>query len=205
MQTRTFGYARVSSKSQFEDRQLLSMEEYAILPQNLFVDHQSGKDFNRPAYRRMLRKLHKGDLLVVTSIDRLGRNYQEMIEQWRILTRQKEVDIVVLDMPLLDTRASRDLVGTLISDLVLQLLSFVAENERISIRQRQADGIAAARQRGVRFGRPNRMSEFSDAEQIIELLCKQKISMSQACSLLDVSERTIYRWKAAALQAQESV
>lgn len=149
-----FGYVRVSSKDQNEDRQLIALQEMTIPKKNIFVDKQSGKDFKRPMYRRMLRKINKGDLLYVKSIDRLGRNYAEILEQWRILTKEKGVDIVVLDMPLLDTRRGKDLMGTFLSDIVLQVLSFVAENDRTNIKQRQAEGIAAAKMRGVRFGRP---------------------------------------------------
>lgn len=151
-----YGYIRVSTKDQNEDRQLLALKELAIPPRNLFIDKQSGKDFERPQYRQMIRKLKKDDLLYIKSIDRLGRNYSEILEQWRIVTKEKGVDIVVLDMPLLDTRRGKDLMGTFLSDVVLQILSFVAENERINIRQRQAEGIAAAKARGVRFGRPPR-------------------------------------------------
>ena len=138
-----FGYIRVSSQDQNEDRQLLALKELAISDKNIFVDKQSGKDFKRPEYNRMLRQ-----------IDRLGRNYAEILEQWRILTKERNVDIVVLDMPILDTRQGKNLIGTFLSDIVLQVLSFVAENERCNIRQRQAEGIAAAKRRGVRFGRP---------------------------------------------------
>lgn len=148
-----YGYIRVSSADQHEDRQKIAMEEFAIPAKNLFIEKQSGKDFDRPIYRRMLRKLQKGDILYIKSIDRLGRNYDEILEQWQKLTKQKGVDIVVLDMPLLDTRRGKDLIGTFLSDIVLQVLSFVAENERANIRQRQAEGIAAAKARGVRFGR----------------------------------------------------
>lgn len=149
-----YGYVRVSTKDQNEDRQLIALQEMSILEKNIFVDKQSGKDFKRPMYKRMLRKIKKDDLLYVKSIDRLGRNYAEILEQWRILTKEKGIDIVVLDMPLLDTRRGKDLMGTFLSDIVLQVLSFVAENERTNIRQRQAEGIAAAKMRGVRFGRP---------------------------------------------------
>jgi DNA invertase Pin-like site-specific DNA recombinase len=152
--TRTFGYVRVSTKEQNEARQMIAMQEAGISMENIFVDKQSGKDFDRLAYRRMLRKLRKNDLVFIKSIDRLGRNYEEIQNQWRYLTKEKLVDIVVLDMPLLDTRRGKDLVGTFLSDVVLQVLSFVAENERTTIRLRQAEGIAAARQRGVSFGRP---------------------------------------------------
>lgn len=151
-----YGYVRVSTKDQNEDRQLIALQEMSIPEKNIFVDKQSGKDFKRPMYKRMLRKIKKDDLLYVKSIDRLGRNYAEILEQWRILTKEKGIDIVVLDMPLLDTRRGKDLMGTFLSDIVLQVLSFVAENERINIRQRQAEGIAAAKMRGVRFGRPPR-------------------------------------------------
>ena len=149
-----YGYIRVSTREQNEDRQILALKELDIPKKNLFMDKQSGKDFKRPQYRKMVRKLKKDDLLYIKSIDRLGRNYSEILEQWRILTKEKGVDIVVLDMPLLDTRRGKDLMGTFLSDIVLQVLSFVAENERTNIRQRQAEGIAAAKARGVRFGRP---------------------------------------------------
>ncbi len=149
-----YGYIRVSTREQNEDRQLLALKELAIPEKNLFVDKQSGKDFERPQYRKMVRKLKKDDLLYIKSIDRLGRNYSEILDQWRIQTKDKGVDIVVMDMPLLDTRRGKDLMGTFLSDIVLQVLSFVAENERMNIRQRQAEGIAAAKARGVRFGRP---------------------------------------------------
>ena len=149
-----YGYIRVSTREQNEDRQILALKDLSIPEKNLFIDKQSGKDFERPQYRKMVRKLKKDDLLYIKSIDRLGRNYFEILEQWRILTKEKGIDIVVLDMPLLDTRRGKDLMGTFLSDIVLQVLSFVAENERTNIRQRQAEGIAAAKARGVRFGRP---------------------------------------------------
>ena len=149
-----YGYIRVSTREQNEDRQILALKELSIPEKNLFIDKQSGKDFERPQYRKMVRKLKKDDLLYIKSIDRLGRNYSEILEQWRILTKEKGIDIVVLDMPLLDTRRGKDLMGTFLSDIVLQMLSFVAENERSNIRQRQAEGIASAKARGVRFGRP---------------------------------------------------
>lgn len=149
-----YGYVRVSSKDQNEDRQMIALREVGVPEKNIFVDKQSGKDFNRPKYKRLLKRLKTDDLLYIKSIDRLGRNYEEIQNQWRILTKDKKVDIVVLDMPLLDTRRGKDLVGTFLSDIVLQVLSFVAENERSNIKQRQAEGIAAAKARGVRFGRP---------------------------------------------------
>jgi len=152
----TYGYIRVSTTDQNEDRQLIAMQELSIPEKNMFVEKQSGKDFQRPQYKKLVRKLKPDDLLYIKSIDRLGRNYEEILEQWRILTKEKRIDIVVLDMPLLDTRRGKDLMGTFLSDIVLQVLSFVAENERTNIRQRQKEGIAAAKARGVRFGRPPR-------------------------------------------------
>lgn len=149
-----YGYVRVSAKDQNEARQLLSMKELEIPKKNIFIDKMSGKDFERPMYKKLVRKLKKEDLLYIKSIDRLGRNYEEILEQWRVLTKEKRIDIVVLDMPLLDTRIGKDLMGTFLSDIVLQVLSFVAENERTNIKQRQAEGIAAAKAKGVCFGRP---------------------------------------------------
>ena len=151
-----YGYIRVSSRDQNEDRQLIAMRELDVPEKNIYMDKQSGKDFERPQYKRLVRKLKRDDLLYIKSIDRLGRNYEEIQNQWRFLTKDKGVDICVIDMPLLDTRRGKDLVGTFLSDIVLQVLSFVAENERVNIRQRQAEGIAAAKARGVRFGRPPR-------------------------------------------------
>ena len=149
-----YGYVRVSSTDQNEDRQMLEMQRLKIKKKNIYIDKQSGKDFNRPSYQRLLGKLKKGDLLYVQSIDRLGRNYKEIQDQWRVLTKEMEVDVVVIDMPLLDTRVYKDLMGTFIADLVLQVLSFVAENERVNIRKRQEEGIKAAKLKGVMFGRP---------------------------------------------------
>lgn len=154
METQKYGYIRVSSRDQNEARQRIALEEVGVLKKRIYLDKQSGKDFNRPEYQRLLRNLRRNDLLYIQSIDRLGRNYEEILEQWRILTKEKGIDIVVLDMPLLDTRRGKDLMGTFLSDIVLQVLSFVAENERSNIRQRQAEGIAAARAKGVKFGRP---------------------------------------------------
>ena len=148
-----YGYIRVSSTDQNESRQRIALERQAIRSDRIFMDKLSGKDFQRPQYQAMLNKLRAGDLLCITSIDRLGRNYEEILEQWRIITKEKRVDILVLDMPLLDTRRDKNLLGTFIADLVLQVLSFVAQNERENIRSRQAEGIAAAKGRGVRFGR----------------------------------------------------
>lgn len=149
-----YGYIRVSSTDQNEDRQLIALHGKGVPEDHIYMDKQSGKDFKRPQYRRMVRKMKKDDLLYIKSIDRLGRNYKEIQEQWRILTKEKGIDICVLDMPLLDTRQGKDLMGTFIADLVLQILSFVAESERENIRKRQAEGIAAAKARGVKFGRP---------------------------------------------------
>ena len=161
-----YGYIRVSTKEQNEDRQRIAMEEAGVAERNVYMDKQSGKDFNRPQYRKLLRKLKKDDLLYIKSIDRLGRNYEEILQQWRYLTKDKGIDIVVLDMPLLDTRRGKDLMGTFLSDIVLQVLSFVAENERTNIQQRQAEGIAAAKARGVRFGRPEKEIP-DDFEEIV--------------------------------------
>ena len=149
-----YGYVRVSTKEQNEDRQMIAMREMGVPEKNIYMDKQSGKDFDRPQYRRLIRRMKRDDLLYIKSIDRLGRNYEEIQNQWRLLTKDKGVDICVIDMPLLDTRRGKDLVGTFLSDIVLQVLSFVAENEYQSIHKRQAEGIAAARDRGVRFGRP---------------------------------------------------
>ena len=151
-----YGYVRVSTSEQNEDRQLIAMNTVQVPERNIYMDKQSGKDFKRPMYMRMLKRLKQDDVLYIKSIDRLGRDYEEVLEQWRMLTKEKKVDIVVLDMPLLDTRRGRDLMGTFLSDIVLQVLSFVAENERKNIRERQKEGIEAARRRGVRFGRPEK-------------------------------------------------
>lgn len=149
-----YGYIRVSTREQNEDRQRIALRAAGVRQENVFIDKQSGKDFDRPGYKRLLRRLKEGDLLCIKSIDRLGRDYAEIQEQWRVITKERGADICVLDMPLLDTRRGKDLVGTFLSDIVLQVLSFVAEHERVNIRQRQAEGIAAAKARGVRFGRP---------------------------------------------------
>lgn len=187
-----YGYVRVSTKDQNEDRQLIALQEMSIPEKNIFVDKQSGKDFKRPMYKRMLRKIKKDDLLYVKSIDRLGRNYAEILEQWRILTKEKGIDIVVLDMPLLDTRRGKDLMGTFLSDIVLQVLSFVAENERTNIRQRQAEGIAAAKKRGVRFGRPEK-SVPENFEEIVKEWEQRRITIKEAVEKCNMSEATFYR------------
>lgn len=162
-----YGYVRVSTKEQNEDRQLIALHDVGVPQKNIYMDKQSGKDFNRPQYKKLLKKIKPGDLLYIKSIDRLGRNYEEIQNQWRIITKEKTADIYVIDMPLLDTRRGKDLLGTFISDLVLQLLSFVAENERTYIKQRQAEGIAAAKAKGIRFGRPPKPlpDNFHDAYQ----------------------------------------
>ena len=154
MTSKIYGYVRVSSREQNEDRQRIALHDAGVPSHHIYHDKQSGKDFERPQYQKLLRKLRRDDVLVVKSIDRLGRNYAEILDQWRLLTKERGVDIVVLDMPLLDTRRGKELIGTFLADIVLQVLSFVAENERNNIRQRQAEGIAAAKARGVRFGRP---------------------------------------------------
>ena len=151
-----FGYVRVSSTDQNEDRQMIALRNANVPKKNILIDKQSGKDFERPSYKKLMRRLKAGDLLYILSIDRLGRNYEEIQKQWRILTKEIGADVCVLDMPLLDTRNGKDLMGTFIADLVLQILSFVAQNERESIRKRQAEGIAAAKARGIKFGRPEK-------------------------------------------------
>lgn len=187
-----YGYIRVSSNDQNEDRQMLALQGLNIPKKNIFFDKQSGKDFHRPQYQRMMKKLKKDDLLYIISIDRLGRNYEEILEQWRVLTKQKEIDIVVLDMPILDTRIGKDLIGTFISDVVLQVLSFAADNERQNIRQRQADGIAAAKDRGVKFGRP--MIEVPECfEQTVDALVKKELTLEDAVRLCGMSKTTFYR------------
>ena len=188
-----YGYARVSTKEQHEERQLIALTGFGIAESAIFVDKQSGKDFERTQYRRLMRKLKDGDTLVVKSIDRLGRNYEEILEQWRIITKEKHAAIVVLDMPLLDTRQNRDLTGTLIADIVLQLLSYVAQTEREFIRQRQAEGIAAAKARGVRFGRQpmQRPENFLSLQQQWE---HGEISARQAAEQLKITHRTFLRW-----------
>ncbi len=153
---KTYGYVRVSTRDQNEERQIIAMRSVNIPVKNIYIDKQSGKNFERPQYQRLLKKMRRDDLLYIQSIDRLGRNYKEILEQWSLLTKEKQVDIVVIDMPLLDTRRGKDLMGTFLSDIVLQILSFVAENERENIRKRQAEGIAAAKARGVQFGRPEK-------------------------------------------------
>ena len=190
--SKVYGYIRVSSADQNEDRQLAALRSCKVPECNLFVDKQSGKDFERPEYRRMLRRLKRDDLLYVKSIDRLGRNYGEILEQWRLLTKEKGVDIVVLDMPLLDTRSGKDLMGTFIADLVLQILSFVAQNERENIRQRQAEGIAAAKARGVPFGRPA-LPLPENFEEVVSSWRNKEIDFASALQQTGMRQATFYR------------
>lgn len=187
---KTYGYIRVSSTDQNEDRQMLAMSEINI--DKLFIDKQSGKDFDRPKYNEMLKLIEKGDLLYILSIDRLGRNYKEVQEQWRIITKVKEADVVVIDMPLLDTRTAKDLLGTFIADLVLQVLSFIAQNERENIRKRQEQGIKAAMLKGVKFGRPVKTAP-EDFEMLVKQWKKGEISAEQIARNCNMSIATFYR------------
>ena len=189
---KVYGYVRVSSTDQNEDRQIIGLRRAAVPEENIYIDKQSGKDFNRPGYKKLARKLKKGDLLYVFSIDRLGRNYEEIQEQWRILTKEIGIDICVLDMPLLDTRNGKDLMGTFIADLVLQILSFVAQSERESIKKRQAEGIAAAKLKGVKFGRPPKGMP-GDFAEIISAWEEKEISLEEAVKRCNISETTFYR------------
>ena len=191
MANNIYGYVRVSTVDQNEDRQMLAMRELSIPERNLFVEKQSGKDFQRPQYKKLVRRLRPEDLLYIKSIDRLGRNYEEILEQWRVLTKEKRIDIVVLDMPLLDTRRGKDLMGTFLSDIVLQVLSFVAENERTTIRQRQAEGIAAAKARGVKFGRPPRPVP-DNFYQVHKDWRSKKITLQQAANACGMPVTTFY-------------
>ena len=193
-----YGYVRISSTDQHEDRQLLALEEVGVEKKNIFLDKQSGKDFERPQYQKMIKKLKENDLVYIMSIDRLGRNYPEIQEQWRILTKEIKADICVLDMPLLDTRQGKDLMGTFIADLVLQILSFVADAERENIRKRQAQGIEAAKARGVRFGRP----KVKVPENFVVIVLqweRGEITLPIALQQLQMSKATFYRkikeWK----------
>ena len=189
----TYGYVRVSTRDQNEARQLVAMKEFGVSENSIFMDKLSGKDFNRPQYQLLLQRLQPGDVMVVKSIDRLGRNYEEILEQWRLITKDKGAAIVVLDMPLLDTRQGRDLTGTLIADIVLQLLSYVAETERAFIRQRQAEGIAAAKARGVHIGRPRK--ERGEAyERYAEMWEHGQISAREAAAELGIAHTTFLTW-----------
>ena len=189
-----YGYVRVSSLDQNEGRQLAAMAAAGVAEENLFIDKQSGKDFDRPQYAKMVGELKRGDVLFILSIDRLGRNYEEIQRQWRILTKEIGVEICVIDMPLLDTRGGKDLLGTFIADLVLQILSFVAQTERENIKSRQAQGIAAAKARGVRFGRPEKRLP-DDFPEIVEKWSLGQLSTEDAANLCGISESTFYRRK----------
>lgn len=188
----TYGYIRVSSQDQNEDRQLIAMKEKLVPTSNLFIDKQSGKDFDRPQYKKMVKRLKAGDLLYILSIDRLGRNYEEIQRQWRILTKDIGIDICVIDMPLLDTRNGKDLMGTFIADLVLQILSFVAESERNNIKKRQAEGIAAARARGVHLGRPVKEAP-EDFPAIVKAWEAGKITLAEALKRSNMGQTSFYR------------
>ena len=198
-----YGYIRVSTRDQNEERQRLAMGELEIPEKNLYRDHQSGKDFDRPQYRKLVRRLKRDDVLYIKSIDRLGRNYREILEQWRVLTKEKRVDIRVLDMPLLDTRQGRDLMDTFIADLVLQILSFVAQSERESIKKRQAEGIAAAKARGVKFGRPPSPlpENFHDVHRDWRA---KKVTLRQAAERCAMPEGTFYA-KAVRLERENTI
>ncbi len=188
---KSYGYARVSTREQNELRQLVALHEMGITAKDLFIDKQSGKDFNRPMYKKLVARLREGDLLYVKSIDRLGRNYQDIIEQWKLITQNKRADIVVLDMPLLDTRRGKDLMGTFLTDVVLALLSYVAENERVNIGTRQAEGIAAAKARGVKFGAPTK--EVPDNfEEARKLWMEKQMTLREAALLCGMPKSTFY-------------
>lgn len=194
MEGNIYGYVRVSTKEQNENRQLIALQAFPVSEKNIYMDKLSGKNFNRPQYRKLLKKLRPGDLLVVKSIDRFGRNYEEILLQWRIITKEKQVDVVVLDMPLLDTRKSgNDLTGTFVADLVLQILSYVAQTERENIHQRQMEGIAAARLRGVKFGRPRKAvpERFWQLKKDWE---NKKITSREAARQLSIAQDTFLRW-----------
>lgn len=189
-----YGYVRISTKDQCEDRQMLALQEFPVEEKNIFMDKLSGKDFNRPQYQKMIKKFRPGDMLVIKSIDRLGRDYEEIQNQWRIITKEKRVNIVVLDMPLLDTRSSgKDLTGIFVADLVLQILSYVAQTERENTKQRQREGISAAKLRGVSFGRPRKQipEEFKQIKTDWE---NKKISSRKAAEKLGISQDTFLRW-----------
>lgn len=193
MQNTIYGYIRVSTKEQNEARQKIALQNFPVREENIFMDKQSGKDFNRTSYRKLLKKMRKKDILVIQSIDRLGRNYEEILEQWRILTRERQIDIVVLDMPLLDTRdKNRDLTGTFMADLILQVLSYVAQNERENIRKRQAEGIAAAKKRGVHFGNPGKPVPVA-FEDVAGKWRRKEISLSEALRELEIGRTYFYK------------
>ena len=194
MDSMVYGYVRVSTKEQCEERQMIALRQFPVPENNIFMDKLSGKDFNRPQYQKMLQKLRAGDTLVLKSIDRLGRNYDEILNHWRVITKKMMVNIVVLDMPLLDTRQTgKDLTGTFVADLVLQILSYVAQTERENIRQRQREGIAAAKLRGVRFGRPKKERPV-ELEQITDAWRRREISSREAARQLGIAQDTFLRW-----------
>ncbi len=187
-----YGYVRCSSMDQNEDRQMIALREVFVPEKNIFMDKQSGKDFERPNYKKLVKSLKAGDILYILSIDRLGRNYEEIQKQWRVLTKEIGIDICVLDMPLLDTRNGKDLMGTFIADLVLQILSFVAQNERENIKKRQAEGIAAAKAKGVRFGRPEKKVP-DDFGELVKAWEQKKLPLSEVLKQCSMSEATFYR------------
>lgn len=190
-----YGYVRVSTKDQNEGRQMIAMEEMGVSKENIYMDKLSGKDFNRPEYKKLIRRIKENDTIFIKSIDRLGRNYEEIIEQWRIITKEKRADIVVIDMPLLDTRRGKDLMGTFLADIVLALLSYVAENERKNIKQRQREGIDAAKARGVKFGRPAEELP-TNFREVYQRWATQDISLTTAAKLLNMPISTFkYRAK----------
>lgn len=194
MSSNTYGYVRVSTREQNEDRQLIALKDYKVLESNIYVDKLSGRDFNRPQYQKLMKKIRPGDLIVVKSIDRLGRNYEEIQVQWRKITKEKQVDMVLLDMPLLDTRRSgNDLTGTFVADMVLQILSYVAQTERENIHQRQREGIEAAKLRGVKFGRP-RKPVPEEFWRIREEWINKQISSREAARELSIAQDTFLRW-----------
>ena len=190
--SKVYGYVRVSSADQNEERQMVEMRRAGVPDDNIYIDKISGKNFDRPNYKMLVESVREGDLLYILSIDRLGRNYEEIQNQWRIVTKEKKIDIVVVDMPLLDTRQGRDLMGTFIADLVLQILSFVAQNEREKIKERQEQGIAAAKARGVRFGRPEKEVP-EDFMQLVSAWEKKQLPLSELLKRCDMSEATFYR------------
>lgn len=193
MRNKIYGYIRISTREQNDDRQRIALENFGVPTENFFIDKQSGKDFVRPQYRKLLKKIKAGDTLVIKSIDRLGRSYEELLEQWRIITKEKNVAIVVLDTPLLDTRRKNDLIGTLIADLVLQIMSAFAQIERDLTKQRQAEGIAAAKARGVKFGRPGKVKP-QEYPQVYAQWKENKISAREAARILGVHHSTFLNW-----------
>jgi len=189
---RIYGYVRVSSRDQNEDRQMLAMQDMGVVEKNIYLDKQSGKDFDRPMYKKMVKRFRENDTLYIKSIDRLGRNYEEILEQWRVLTKEKRIDIVVIDMPLLDTRREKNLLGTFIADLVLQILSYVSENERVITRQRQKEGIETAKKKGVQFGRPAKKYPDNWNELIVQFE-NGEISANEAADACGITASTFYR------------